>query len=181
MESVHSASTRIFLTKNAEAAAHFRLLTGADLISGSVQLGNSWWYSDWFGPFWHREGDLWAYHSVLGWMFMDPQKQICRFGFGLNSSMVGSGRPRIFIRLFIRTIQRLGIGSTRICLPWKTRFSSGTATPREMGNGSVSNPNKDSSVFGLQEPLLSHSKQWQDRLGSHSSSHPFISSEACIT
>ena len=74
MESVHSASTRIFLTKNVEAAAHFRLLTGADLISGSVQLGNSWWYSDWFGPFWHREGDLWAYHSVLGWMFMDPQK-----------------------------------------------------------------------------------------------------------
>ena len=74
VESVHSASTRIFLTKNVEAAAHFRLLTGADLISGSVQLGNSWWYSDWFGPFWHREGDLWAYHSVLGWMFMDPQK-----------------------------------------------------------------------------------------------------------
>ncbi|MBT3637997.1 MAG: hypothetical protein HN531_13750 [Opitutae bacterium] len=74
VESVNSPSTRIFLTKNIEVAAKFRLVTGADLINGSIELGNSWWYSDWFGPFWHREGDLWAYHSVLGWMFMDPQK-----------------------------------------------------------------------------------------------------------
>jgi uncharacterized repeat protein (TIGR02543 family) len=74
VESANSANTRIFLTKNIEVTANFRLVTGADLINGSVQLGNSWWYSDWFGPFWHREGDLWAYHSVLGWMFMDLQK-----------------------------------------------------------------------------------------------------------
>ncbi|MBN38370.1 MAG: hypothetical protein CMI29_07875 [Opitutae bacterium] len=74
VESVNSANTRIFLTKNTEVTANFRPVTGADLISGSVQLGNSWWYSDWFGPFWHRNGDLWAYHSVLGWIFMDPQK-----------------------------------------------------------------------------------------------------------
>jgi uncharacterized repeat protein (TIGR02543 family) len=74
VESANSASTRIFLTKNIEVVANFRLITGADMINGSVELGNSWWYSDWFGPFWHRNGDLWAYHSVLGWMFMDPQK-----------------------------------------------------------------------------------------------------------
>ena len=74
MEEPKSASTRIFLTKNIQVTAAFKIITGSDLISGSVQLGNSWWYSDWFGPFWHREGDLWVYHSVLGWMFMDPYK-----------------------------------------------------------------------------------------------------------
>jgi uncharacterized repeat protein (TIGR02543 family) len=75
VESVNSASTRIFLTKNIEVTANFRLVTGADLIGESVQLGNSWWYSDWFGPFWHRDGDVWIYHSVLGWIFMDMQKE----------------------------------------------------------------------------------------------------------
>lgn len=75
VENKNSASTRIFLTKNTQVSAVFKIITGSDLISGSVPLGNSWWYSDWFGPFWHRDGDLWVYHSVLGWMFMDPQKQ----------------------------------------------------------------------------------------------------------
>lgn len=74
VEEPNSASTRIFLTKNIQVTAVFKIITGSDLVSGSVQLGNSWWYSDWFGPFWHREGDLWVYHSVLGWMFMDPHK-----------------------------------------------------------------------------------------------------------
>ena len=74
VEAPTSESTRIFVTKNTQVTATFRVITGEDLISGSVQLGNSWWYSDWFGPFWHRDGDHWAYHSVLGWMFMDPQK-----------------------------------------------------------------------------------------------------------
>jgi len=74
VETPTSESTRIFVTKNTQVTATFRVITGEDLISGSVKLGNSWWYSDWFGPFWHRDGDHWAYHSVLGWMFMDPQK-----------------------------------------------------------------------------------------------------------
>ena len=147
VESVNSSSTRIFLTKNIEVTANFRLLTGADLINGSVQLGNSWWYSDWFGPFCTGRaifGLIIRCWDGCSWI---RKKQICRFGFGLNSSMVGNGRPRIFIPLFIRTIQRLGIGSTRICLPWETGFSSGTAIPREMGNGSVSNP--DGRFLGL--------------------------------
>jgi hypothetical protein len=75
VESPNSANTRIFLAKNIQVTASFRLVTGVDLIGGSVQLGNSWWYSEWFGPFWHRDGELWVYHSVLGWIFMDPQKE----------------------------------------------------------------------------------------------------------
>ena len=74
VESPNSASTRIFLAKNVQVTAEFRLITGADLINDSVDIGNSWWYSTWFGPFWHRTGDVWAYHSQLGWMFIDPQR-----------------------------------------------------------------------------------------------------------
>ena len=70
IEDSNSTGTRIFLTASSSITAVFVPITGADLLSGSEALGNSWWYSDWFGPFWHRPGDQWIYHSPLGWMYV---------------------------------------------------------------------------------------------------------------
>jgi uncharacterized repeat protein (TIGR02543 family) len=73
VEDNSSSETRFFLTSNTTLQAVFLPLKGNDLISNATVLGNSWWYSDWFGPFWHREGDLWIYHAPLGWIYLIPE------------------------------------------------------------------------------------------------------------
>ena len=73
VENNSSKETRFFLTSNTTLQAIFEPLQGNDLILSATMLGNSWWYSDWFGPFWHRDGDLWIYHAPLGWVYIIPQ------------------------------------------------------------------------------------------------------------
>ena len=73
VESNTSSETRFFLTANTTLSAVFRTIKGYDLLSDATSLGNSWWYSDWFGPFWHRDGDLWVYHAPLGWIYIIPE------------------------------------------------------------------------------------------------------------
>jgi hypothetical protein len=73
VENNSSNETRFFLTSNTTLQAIFVPLQGNDLISKATMLGNSWWYSDWFGPFWHRDGDLWIYHAPLGWIYLIPE------------------------------------------------------------------------------------------------------------
>ena len=73
VENNSSNETRFFLTSNTTLQAIFEPLLGNDLIANATMLGNSWWYSDWFGPFWHRDGDLWIYHAPLGWIYLIPE------------------------------------------------------------------------------------------------------------
>ena len=73
VENNTSENTRFFLTSNTTLSAVFRAMKGSDLLSDATSLGNSWWYSDWFGPFWHREADLWIYHAPLGWIYIIPE------------------------------------------------------------------------------------------------------------
>ena len=73
VENNTSENTRFFLTSNTTLSAVFRAMKGSDLLSDATSLGNSWWYSDWFGPFWHREADLWIYHAPLGWVYIIPE------------------------------------------------------------------------------------------------------------
>ena len=73
VENNTSKDTRFFLTSNTTLSAVFRAMKGSDLLSDATSLGNSWWYSDWFGPFWHREADLWIYHAPLGWIYIIPE------------------------------------------------------------------------------------------------------------
>ena len=58
------------LSSTSSISAVFEPVNGTDLLADSTSLGNSWWYSEWFGPFWHRPGDQWIYHSPLGWMYV---------------------------------------------------------------------------------------------------------------
>lgn len=70
IEDINSSKTRIFLSSTSSISAVFEPVNGTDLLADSTSLGNSWWYSEWFGPFWHRPGDQWIYHSPLGWMYV---------------------------------------------------------------------------------------------------------------
>ncbi len=73
VENANLNKTKFFLTSNTTISAFFEPLKGFDLIKDASSLGNSWWYSDWFGPFWHRDADLWIYHAPLGWMYIFPE------------------------------------------------------------------------------------------------------------
>ncbi len=73
VENNSSSTTRFFLTSNTTLQAVFLPIQGNDLIANATFLGNSWWYSDWIGPFWHRDGDSWIYHAPLGWIYLIPE------------------------------------------------------------------------------------------------------------
>lgn len=74
VEDIDSSKTRMFLASSSSVIAVFTPLIGSDIVDGSNPLGNSWWYSDWLGPFWHRPGDMWVYHAPLGWMYVIQNK-----------------------------------------------------------------------------------------------------------
>ena len=74
VEDIDSSKTRMFLASSSSVIAVFTPLIGSDIVDGSTPLGNSWWYSDWLGPFWHRPGDMWVYHAPLGWMYVIQNK-----------------------------------------------------------------------------------------------------------
>ena len=84
LENNTSTSTRFFLTANTTLSAVFRTVKGFDLLSDATSLGNSWWYSDWYGPFWHREGDLWIYHAPLGWVYVIPEDNLGNLWFWVD-------------------------------------------------------------------------------------------------
>ena len=84
VEDNSSSQTRFFLTSNTTLQAVFLPLKGNDLISNATPLGNSWWYSDWFGPFWHRESDLWIYHAPLGWVYLIPENSTSSLWFWVD-------------------------------------------------------------------------------------------------
>ena len=73
VENNESKQTRFFLSKSSVVEAIFAPVTGTDLFIGSSKLNDNWWFSNWFGPFWHEDGDLWAYHYDLGWLYVMPQ------------------------------------------------------------------------------------------------------------
>ncbi|MAL85156.1 MAG: hypothetical protein CMI23_02205 [Opitutae bacterium] len=75
VENNQSNKTKFFLSSNKTISAVFEPLRGFDLVQNANSIGNSWWYSDWFGPFWHRDADLWIYHAPLGWMYIHPETQ----------------------------------------------------------------------------------------------------------
>jgi formylglycine-generating enzyme required for sulfatase activity len=63
---------------------------GSDPIFGTARWATqNWWYSPWFGYFWHNPYKNWIYHTTLGWLYLYPvdSNSIWAYAYSLN------GRP----------------------------------------------------------------------------------------
>ena len=63
---------------------------GSDPIFGTARWATqNWWYSHWFGYFWHNPYKNWIYHTTLGWLYLYPNdsNSIWAYAYSLN------GRP----------------------------------------------------------------------------------------
>jgi hypothetical protein len=62
---IFSLKTQIFVNATKEAIAYFQ---PTSIFTDSVEMGNGWWNSPWFGNYWKSTSSKWTYHSILGWI-----------------------------------------------------------------------------------------------------------------
>jgi hypothetical protein len=58
--------TQVLLESNTIVTAHFEQ---KPLFSDSTINLNGWCTSSWFGNFWNKHPEKWAYHQNLGWIY----------------------------------------------------------------------------------------------------------------